>query len=58
MLTEQEAAIILITLTYFPENLGKLYAFLESMLRVLLEVQSYLQNTGKDSEQTNGEEVW
>ena len=39
-------------LTYFPENLGKLCAFLQPMWVMCL------QNPVKDSEQTNGEEIW
>ena len=41
-----------ITLPYFPENLGKLCAFLEPT-RIMC-----VQNPVKDSEQTNGEEIW
>ena len=51
-LTEQEAVIAVITLTYFPENLGKPCAFLEPMWIMCL------QNPVKGSEQTNGEEIW
>ena len=51
-LTEQEVDIAVITLPYFPENLGKLCAFLEPT-RIMC-----VQNPVKDSEQTNGEEIW